>query len=163
MVTSLNGVAYMGQHSSSPTIEIGSTVEGVVIKLADYGVIVRLAGGRIGLVHISEIAETYVRDIREHFKENDRICVKILKLNDKGRFELSVKQADQKSVPKPRTKVPRREHPLSNNAYINDKRQDPNIPLTFEDKLSRFLKESEEKQVDIKRSVESKRGGGRRK
>src|SRR5512133_1443964 len=87
---------------SSSIIEIGSTVEGTVVKLADYGAIVRLAGGKMGLVHISEVTDAYVRDVREYFRENDRVIVKVLKLNNKGRYELSTKQAEAPPpVPRP--------------------------------------------------------------
>jgi S1 RNA binding domain protein len=144
------------------SIEIGSTVEGVVVKLADYGAIIRLSNGKMGLVHISEVADTYVRDVRDHFRENDRICVKVLKLNDKGRYELSAKQADANAVV-------RRERPQheSRTHHSEDRvapweRQREKIPVTFEDKLSRFMKDSEERLLDLKRNVESKRGSRRK-
>ena len=56
-------------------VEIGNTVEGIVIKLFDYGALVRLQGGELGLVQISEIADVYVRDIRDYVKENDLVLV----------------------------------------------------------------------------------------
>ena len=160
------------------TIEIGSTVEGTVVKVADYGAIVRLAGGRMGLVHISEVADTFVRDVRDYVKENDRITVKVLKMNNKGRYELSAKQADavvkqegavvDRSEEKPRVQavqtqprpqpmtLPEREFPMERIDH-----QD-RMPLTFEDKLSRFMKDSQERILDVKRNVDSKRGLRRR-
>ena len=66
-------------------IDIGNTVDGTVVKLAEYGVIVRLQGGKTGLIHISEIADTFVRDVKDYFKEHDRVRVKVLSVNDKGR------------------------------------------------------------------------------
>ena len=47
------------------TVEVGVTVRGTVVKVTDYGAIVRLPEGKSGLIHISEIADAYVRDIRE--------------------------------------------------------------------------------------------------
>lgn len=146
------------------TIEIGSTVTGTVVKLADYGAIVRLAGGKMGLVHISEVADTYVRDVRDYFQENDRISVKVLKVNDKGRYELSTKQADVKLVP--RSERPRDTQKAAPQLEEDDERlsfsrERQRSPLTFEDRLTRFMKDSEERQGDIKRNIESKRGGKR--
>ena len=143
-------------------IEIGSTVVGVVVKLTDYGAIVRLAGGKMGLVHISEVADTYVRDMHDYFKENDRICVKVLKRNDKGRYELSAKQADPNAVrrhERPAAQTRTRELPDYN---FEPEQIRKNVPLTFEDMLSRFLKDSEERQVDVKRNIEAKRGSRRK-
>jgi len=144
-------------------IEIGSTVEGTVVKLADYGAIVRLAGGKMGLVHISEVADAYVRDVRDYFKENDRICVKVLKMNDKGRYELSAKQADLKAVARPeRRPVEAKPAGGHDGGYRHDRQSHDRTPQTFEDKLSRFLKDSEERQHDLKRNIDAKRGTRRR-
>jgi S1 RNA binding domain protein len=151
----------------SSSIEIGSTVEGTVVKLADYGAIVRLAGGNMGLVHISEVTDAYVRDVREYFRENDRITVKVLKLNNKGRYELSTKQADAPVVPlseRPPEQEQEQEKPRPQRASYRptwEPSQKP-APQTFEERLSRFMKDSEERLGDIKRSVESKRGRNRK-
>ena len=143
-------------------IEIGSTVEGTIVKLADYGAIVRLAGGKMGLVHISEVADTYVRDVRDYFKENDRICVKVLKINDKGRYELSAKQADPTAVYRPeRTPATPRTQEIPDRGFQPERHHD-RMPVTFEDKLSRFMKDSEERLLDLKRNMEAKRGSRRR-
>jgi len=146
------------------SIEIGSTVEGTVVKLAEYGAIVRLAGGNMGLVHISEVTDAYVRDVREYFRENDRILVKVLKINNKGRYELSTKQADTPPVPIAERSAPLQERkpekPESGYAW-EERRKRPD-PQNFEERLSRFMKDSEERLLDIKRNVESKRGRPRR-
>jgi S1 RNA binding domain protein len=144
-------------------IEIGSTVEGTVVKIADYGAVVRLAGGNMGLVHISEVADAYVRDLRDYFKENDRICVKVLKLNDKGRYELSAKQADQKVVVQPeRAALPVPPRDAQERSFGPGQRRRESVPATFEDRLSRFMKDSEERLLDLRRNIEAKRGGHRR-
>jgi S1 RNA binding domain protein len=131
-----------------------------VVKIADYGVIVRLAGGKMGLVHISEVADAYVRDVREYFRENDRISVKVLKINDKGRYELSTRQADEKLLPiaerdREEIKPTRIELQHEEEDFT---RQRQRAPVNFEERLSRFLKDSEERQGDLKRNIESKRG-----
>jgi len=140
-------------------IEIGSTVEGTVVKLADYGAIVRLAGGKMGLVHISEVADTFVRDVRDYFKENDRIAVKVLRVNEKGRYELSAKQADPAAVRAPDRRVQDRGQ-LEMDDGDSPRGRKPTD--SFEERLSQFLKESEERLLDLKRNIDSKRGGGRK-
>jgi S1 RNA binding domain protein len=150
---------------SSSVIEIGSTVEGTIVKLADYGAIVRLAGGKMGLVHISEVTDAYVRDVRDYFRENDQITVKVLKLNNKGRYELSTKQVDG-NPPVQRSEMveqvkPKRERLPETFKWEAKPKQ---VPQNFEDRLSSFMKDSEERLHDVKRNIESKRGGtnGRR-
>ena len=146
----------------SSLIEIGSTVEGTIVKLADYGAIVRLAGGKMGLVHISEVTDAYVRDVRDYFRENDQIQVKVLKLNNKGRYELSTKQAEAPPPVQLTERPPEHERPKvepSNGAFKWEARQKAPSPQNFEDRLTRFMKDSEERLHDIKRNIESKRGG----
>lgn len=146
-------------------IEIGSTVEGTVVKIAEYGAIVRLKGGKTGLIHISEIADTFVRDVKDYFKEHDRVWVKVLSVNAKGRYELSTKQAEQppQSIPEPQQKPNKREpEPV----YLGPEE----VPMfgtdaddcTFEERMSRFVKESEERLLQLKRNIENKRGGKKR-
>lgn len=144
-------------------IEIGSTVEGTVVKLADYGAIVRLAEGRLGLVHISEVADAYVRDLREYFKEEDRVPVKVLKLNSKGRYELSLKQADASAVSRSEPQSPPTGvQEATYHPYHVERQPIEREPVTFEDRLSKFMKDSQERQLDLKRNIDSKRGGRRK-
>ena len=120
-------------------LEVGSIVEGVVTGITHFGAFVTLPTGQTGLVHISEVADTYVRDIKEFVKEQERIKVKVLSVNPAGKIGLSIRQVDPRSGPnRRRSSTPRR---------------------SFEDKLSRFMKDSEDRLTTIKRSTESKRGG----
>ncbi len=144
-------------------IDVGSTVEGTIVKLAEYGAIVRLQGGRTGLIHISEIADTFVRDVREYFKEQDRVLVKVLSINNKGRYELSTKNIQQpvQEAPAPRERKKPAERPrevvdLGPDRF--DAETAPGLRLGFEDRLSRFMKDSQERQLDVKRNLETKRG-----
>ncbi|HLO02396.1 MAG TPA: S1 RNA-binding domain-containing protein, partial [Symbiobacteriaceae bacterium] len=73
---------------------IGSVVEGTVIGIAPFGAFVLLPDGKTGLVHISEVASAYVRDVREYVQEQATVRVKILGLDAKGKLALSIKQAD---------------------------------------------------------------------
>jgi len=118
-------------------IELGSVVEGVVTGITNFGAFIELPGGETGLVHISEIAEVYVKDVNDFLKTSDKVTVKVISVDAKGKVGLSIKQANPSvnRVQKKKTKA------------------------SFEDKLAKFLKESEERQQVLKRSNESKRGG----
>ncbi|WP_018131759.1 S1 domain-containing RNA-binding protein [Effusibacillus pohliae] len=139
------------------SIELGSKLEGKVTGITHFGAFVLLPGGVTGLVHISEIADSYVRDINEHLKVNDTVVVKVLNVDKDGKIGLSIRQAIDK--PADQAGAPRR--------YERDRgpRERGSRPAqkSFEDKLSKFLKESEDRLMALKRS-ESKRGGrgGRR-
>ena len=115
-------------------------MEGVVVKITHYGAFVELPDGKSGLVHISEIADTYVKDVRDYLKEQERVKVKVLGYNEKGKLDLSVKQALDPSERQARARA----------------------KASFEEKLAKFMKESEERLLDLKRNTEAKRGGRRR-
>lgn len=125
----------------SMEVTTGSIVEGTVVKITHYGAFVELPDGKSGLVHISEIADTYVKDVKDYLKEQDKVKVKILGLNEKGKLDLSVKQALSPEERAARARV----------------------RSSFEEKLKAFMKESEERLLDLKRNTEAKRGGRRRK
>ena len=120
------------------SLEVGSVLEGVVSGLTHFGAFIELPNGKTGLVHISEVADAYVRDIKDYLKENDRVKVKVLAYDEKGKIGLSIKQANPGSRPR------------------EDRRR---FNLSFEDKLARFMRESDEKLSDLRRSTDSKRGG----
>lgn len=142
------------------TVSIGDTVKGTVVKIVDYGAIVRLPGGITGLIHISEIADAYVRDVREYLNENDEVAVRVLRLNAKGRYDLSIKQcteqpnesAEEKTLARASVRQRPRQEPRI------PVRSAPAVPVSFEDRLSRFLKDSEERQHDLRRNIDAKRG-----
>lgn len=119
-------------------LEVGSIVEGRVTGITNFGAFVELPEGKTGLVHISEVADAYVRDIKDYLKENDIVKVKIINIDERGKVGLSIRQVNGDG---------RRER--ERNRY----------PQSFEDKLAKFLKESDERQQDLRRSLDSKRGG----
>jgi S1 RNA binding domain protein len=117
-------------------LEVGAVVEGTVQRITPYGAFIQLEGGRVGLVHISEIDRNYVKDVRDHLRENDEVKAKVVAIKEDGKIDLSIKQLQD---PPPR-RMDRRD-------------RDPE----FEQKLKRFMRSSEERLVDLKRSVEHKR------
>ena len=132
-------------------LQVGAVTEGTISRIMNFGAFVDLPGGKSGLIHISEISNTYIEDISKFLKENEKVTVKILGLNDKGKYDLSIKQLS--SEPPSEEKKPA----VKDN--FKDKKQDKT--LNFEDKLSRFMKESEERLLDLKRNTENKRGRSR--
>ncbi len=80
-------------------IEVGQIVEGKVTGITNFGVFVDLGEGKSGLVHISEIAQTYVSDVREFVKEGDIVKMKVLNISDDGKISLSIKRAIENQQP----------------------------------------------------------------
>ncbi len=129
------------------TLQVGNILEGTVINITNFGAFIDISG-KTGLVHISEISDAYVKDIRKHLKEQDKVKVKVIAIDDDGKISLSIRQANvlKKSV-KP-----------AEIDWEYEKRK--SMSANFEDRLAKFLKDSEERISDIKKSQESKRSGG---
>ena len=130
-------------------IQIGTEIEGKITGLANFGAFVELPENNVGLVHISQVSDTYVTDLTKHLRVGDIVKVKVLGLNKNNKFDLSMKQVG-KSDWQPKPKQPREE---SNRPG----------PGTFEDKISQFLKQSDEKLQDWKRNLEYKQVGKKKK
>ena len=121
-------------------IEIGSVVEGKVTGITNYGAFIELPEGKVGLVHISQIADVYVTDISKHLSIGDVVKVKVLGEKE-GKYDLSIKQVGKpegRPKTKERIKVP---------------------PGSFEEKITQFLRESEERLLDLKRNIQEKQEG----
>ena len=125
----------------SKELETGKIVEGKVKSIAPFGAFVELEGGVQGLVHISEISFGYVKEVSDHLKVGDTVKVKILPGGKNGRLDLSVKQAMDRPA-KPEFKTAPAETKMS-----------------FEDMLSKFKKESDEKMSFLKTNVKESRRG----
>ncbi|GFZ99617.1 RNA-binding protein S1 [Paenibacillus marchantiophytorum] len=198
-------------------IEVGTKLEGRVTGITHFGAFVELAEGVTGLVHISEIADNYVKDVNDHLKLEDKVTVKVINVDKDGKIGLSIKQ----TVDKPVEERPARPERTGGSSYQGrpsgdrpsggyqggrpssggersgppsggpgggggrpgggggfnrggggggggrggfNKQQGGARPFSFEDKVSRFLKDSEERISSLKKNTESKRGGrgGRR-
>ena len=73
--------------------ETSELLNGVVEGVTTFGAFVKLEDGRKGLVHISEVARGYVKDINEHLAVGDEVTVKLLDEDENGRLRLSIRQA----------------------------------------------------------------------
>lgn len=130
------------------TLKVGNIVEGTVTNITNFGAFVEIEG-KTGLVHISEVADSYVKDIRDYLKERDKVKVKVISIDDSGKISLSIKQAGA---------IRKSSKPIEID-WSKEKGRN-NSSISFEDKLSKFLKESEERFQDLKKHQESKGRGG---
>ena len=132
-------------------LEVGKIVEGKVTGITKFGAFVELPDGKTGMVHISEVATTYVNDINDFIQENQVIKVKILSVTPEGKVSLSIKKALPAPAPMPRRDGPR------NDQWIPPRKSEG---LSFEDMMSKFKQTSDDKMSDIRRNTDSKRGTG---
>lgn len=143
--------------------EVGSILEGKVTAIMKFGAFVSLGNGKSGLVHISEIANTFVNDVHDYLQEGQTVRVLVLSAEN-GKINLSVKKAlPQQSRPAQRPAVSR--PPQNRNGFARAPQQlvPPSGDLSFEDKLKQFMTASEGKMADLNRNIDGKRGGRRRK
>lgn len=135
------------------SIEVGSKVQGKVTGITNFGAFVELPDGKTGLVHISEVADNYVKDINEHLKVGDVVEVKVMNVEADGKIGLSIRKAKPQAERPERPQRPRREN------RSNDRNERNQPKENFEQKMARFLKDSDERLTTLKRATESKRGG----
>ncbi len=138
--------------------EVGSIVEGVVVEVVKYGAFVKMRNGKTGLVHISQISNEFVREITDHISPGVRVMAKIVSIDDRGRIQLSLKNVPQDGLSEGDQQgespdVQRREVSRTPPRY-----QESRVEDSFERKLKMFMRQSEDRMVDIKRNIESKRG-----
>lgn len=167
--------------------EVGSIMEGKVTAIMKFGAFVALEGGRSGLVHISEIANSYVNDVHDYLQEGQSVKVRVL-ASENGKINLSIKKALPQEDSRPPMSRPAggsrpsggafrpaggtrpmdgggAGHPAAGNRPVPARPQPipPSGDVEFEDKLKKFLSASEGKMADLNRSVDGKRGGGKRR
>ncbi len=142
--------------------EEGTIVSGKVTGLTDFGAFVELEGGKTGMIHISEIAANYVKDIREHISVGQEVKARIISISPEGKISLSIKKLEEQ---------PKEQKPQRPKSGKSERRSAPNVwngPKTrapaegekqsFEDMMARFKQVSDEKITDLKRASDSKRG-----
>lgn len=110
----------------------GQIMEGKVKGITKFGAFVELPDGITGLVHISEVSDAYVKDVNDFLKDEDKVRVKVINIDEKGKIGLSIRQAIEK--------------------------KEPAVP--FEERLSKFMKESDEKIAGLNKNLKAKRKSG---
>jgi S1 RNA binding domain protein len=139
------------------SIEVGSKLQGKVTGITKFGAFVELPNGSTGLVHISEVADNYVKDINDHLKVGDQVEVKVINVEKDGKIGLSIKKA--KDRPEPTQKSHSSSYSQRPRQARSNDRNSNSRPENFESKMARFLKDSEDRLSSLKRNTESKRGG----
>lgn len=145
--------------------EVGSLVEGTVVDVVKFGAFIKIRGGKTGLVHISQISDKFVREVSEHIAVGAKVYAKIVSIDDRGRVQLSIKDVSDEDIEKYKAEEEQRasqrgpaSQPHSDKPSRRHYEED-----NFESKFKRFMRQSEDRQVDIKRNLESKRGGRKRR
>lgn len=148
-------------------LEIGEIVEGKVTGLTKFGAFVNLPEEKVGMVHISEVSTTYVKDIGDFLEKGQSVKVKILNIDEGGKISLSMKQVPENAEATKVAEADRSER----GERREKKRSAPNVwqgqkskfadkdELTFEEMMSQFKQQSDDKLTDLKRATESKHGG----
>lgn len=142
-------------------IEVGSVLEGKITGITKFGAFVALSEGRSGLVHISEISNTYVNDVHDHVQLGQSVTVRVLNVAPDGKINLSIKRAVEAPAParvpaagpaapkkQPRSAAPAADPPGSNRE--------------FEDRLKKFMQESDSRIADNRIYSEHKQRSRRR-
>ena len=151
-------------------LTVGEIVEGKITAVKDYGVFVDLGEGKSGMVHISEIAQSYVSEIRDFVKEGDQVKLKVLNIADDGKISLSIKRAQEPKTEEKRperrekrTYTPKPSAPPPDGSYVWTAKKSESV--SFEDMMSKFKATSDEKFSDLKRknpdAKRNRRTGGK--
>ena len=146
-------------------IELGSIVEGKVTGVTKFGAFVSLPEGKSGLVHISEIANTYVSEVSEFVQVGQEVKVKVLSINEAGKINLSMKKAEeQPQKPAAKPYVPKAQPPRPAQApdVQRTAANPPSDNQDFEDRLKKFMQESDSRIADNRRYSEHKQRSRRR-
>lgn len=137
-------------------LTVGEIIEGKITVVKDYGVFVDIGNGKTGMVHISEIAQTYVSQIRDFVKEGDEVKVKVIGIGDDGKINLSIKKAQEPKEPAERPErrerkqyAPKAPPAAPDGSYVWTAKK--NEATSFEDMMSKFKQTSDEKFSDLKR------------
>lgn len=146
--------------------EVGKIYEGKVTGITKFGAFVEIEPKITGMVHISEVANTYVSEIKDHLTEGQQVKVKVLGVSEEGKISLSIKKA----LPAPPKKAPANRQNAGNRSSGKSGGQSnrktgekaaPKEPVTpesaFEDMMNKFKASSDERMSDIKKNIDSKR------
>ena len=147
-------------------LEIGTILPGKVTGITKFGAFVSIAPGKSGLVHISEIANTYVSDVNDFLSVGQEVSVKLISIDDSGRINLSIKQAAPPAPPRrPVRETPREVRKPTPPPETPAPVAQPQADSSFEDKLKRFMQDSDSRMSGVKLYSEkrtSRRGGSGR-
>ena len=161
------------------SIEVGNILPGKVTGITNFGAFVDLGNRKTGLVHISEVSNSYIKDIKDVLTVGDEVQVKVMEISGDGKVSLSIRRASadsseenveekpkfQKSAPHNQERQ-RFKKPYEAKSSPSFEKKSPSQAKMndFDAMMSSFLKDSEDRLTSLKRNTEGKRGGrgGRR-
>jgi S1 RNA binding domain protein len=143
--------------------------EGIVVKIVPFGAFVKIDTNEVGLVHISEISDTYVKDVNQFLKEGDRVTVRVIGRNKDGKLNFSIKAAKAAGGADGTPDAPIVEDssaaqasapgaPSPRPSYSSRPFREKPVLSPFDMMMKRYLQDSQEWQVDKKKRTERKRG-----
>ena len=161
------------------SIEVGNILPGKVTGITNFGAFVDLGNRKTGLVHISEVSNSYIKDIKDVLTVGDEVQVKVMEISGDGKVSLSIRRASADSSeenveekPKFQKSAPRNQEgqgfkkPYAAKSAPSFEKKSPSQAKVndFDAMMSSFLKDSEDRLASLKRNTEGKRGGrgGRR-
>ncbi|HCM88815.1 MULTISPECIES: S1 domain-containing RNA-binding protein [Vagococcus] len=160
------------------SIEVGVKLPGKISGITNFGAFVDLGEGKTGLVHISEVSNSFVKDINDVLTVGDEVEVKVMSIGDDGKIGLSIKRTNEEERPvrerapkkdfskRPSSNYNRSDRPERSNSSSYGRKPAAQVPKKegFDNLMSSFLKDSDERLSSIKSNTEGKRGGrgGRR-
>lgn len=143
-------------------LEVGAILEGTVTGIAKYGAFISLPEGKSGLVHISELANSYVNDVNEHVQLGQRVNVQVLRIGADGKINLSIKRTmPTENNDRNQTSSPRN-HPVREQKEIPSPGKSLSAEEAFEDKLKKFMREADSRIADNRFYSERRQRNSRR-
>ncbi len=131
--------------------ELGAILDGKITSITKFGAFVALTDGKNGMIHISEVSDGFVKDINDFLKVGQKVKVKLCSIDEKGRISLSLKQADCSNTDRIAENIQLKKK------NVPEKIEEPkNFSGNFEDMISRFMKTSNEKISDLRKTTDSK-------
>lgn len=134
--------------------QVGDILDAKVTGLTNFGAFVSLPENKTGMVHISEVASTFVSDIHEFLKEGQEVRVKVIEISETGKISLSIKKVDEGDEAAP--KAERKPKNTQPNVWKGTPEKSEG-PQSFEDMMAQFKQRSDEKLADLKRATDGKR------
>lgn len=156
-------------------LQKGEIVEGKVTGLTNFGAFIELPDNKVGMVHISEVSNQFVKEISDFLEKGQIVKVKVLNIDDSGKISLSIKQANDDQGGQSHKKYNRDnrdDHNKNHDRRSSSRRSAPNVwngpkksayadksNLSFEEMMAKFKADSDDKLTDLKHATESKHGG----
>ncbi len=144
-------------------LEVGKIYDGKVTGVTKFGAFVEVEKGVTGMVHISEVASTFVKEISDFITQGQEVKVKVMSIAEDGKIAMSIKRAE---APAPARNNNRNQGKGNSSKPANRPAFEPPQEFatyqegnkSFEDMLSKFMQKSDEKISDLKKATDNRRG-----